>query len=80
MGKTSKNMRENPLFTRNLFKKSGYYELPVIEKQDIDLTNLRFITYADTKYNDINHRDCGVVFFVDDWRFYKMFDEPKRTF
>jgi len=76
---TSINMRENPLFTRNSFLKSGYYEIPVIKKQEIDLTSLKFITYADTKCNDTNNKDCGVVFFIDDWRFYGIFDKPERT-
>ena len=72
-------MRENPLFTRNSFQKSGYYEIPLVKKQEIDLSNLQFITYADTKHNDTKNKNCGVVFFVDDWRFYGIFDDPKRT-
>lgn len=79
MANTSITMRENPLFTRNSFQKSGYYEIPLVKKQKIDLTYLKFITFADTKYKDIKNKDCGVVFFIDDWRFYKIFDNPERT-
>jgi hypothetical protein len=34
------NYREDPLFTRNTFKMSGYYEIPLVKKQEIDFTNL----------------------------------------
>ena len=75
------NFRNNSLFTRNEFKSlSGYYEIPIVKKQKIDISNLKFITYADTKHNDTKNKECGVVFFVDDWRFYNIFDYPEKTF
>ena len=75
------NFRNNSLFTRNEFKSSsGYYEIPIVKKQKIDISNLKFITYADTKHNDTKNKECGVVFFVDDWRFYNIFNNPEKTF
>lgn len=74
-----KDFRKNPLFTRNSFKSMGYYEIPIVKKQKIDLNDLKFITYADVKCNDTKNCGSGVLFFVDDWRFYRIFDYPQKT-
>ena len=72
--------KTNPIFTRNTFPMSGSEGFALIKKQEIDLTNQKFITYADTKHNDTKHKDCGVLFFVDDYKFYNIGFQPKRTF
>ncbi len=77
---TSADMRRNPLFMRNQFTKSGKYELPLIHKQAIELQPIELIACSDTKKNDLPiHTKKGVHFFVDDYRFKGIYDNPNRT-
>ena len=77
---TSVNMREDPLFMRNSFLSVGRWDIPLVKKQTIDLTNVRVIACSDTKANDndVNKRN-GVHFFVDDYRFTGIYDHPEKT-
>ena len=78
---TSKEMRDDPLFMRNGFETVGKWGIPLMKKQQIDTDNLRLIACSDTKPNDREeNRLCGVHFFVDDYRFSGIFDNPERTF
>lgn len=77
---TSLEMRSNPLFMRNSFKTSGKWDIPIINKQDISLENVRLIAYSDTKHNDIPENiACGVHFFIDDYRFTGIYNNPEKT-
>ncbi|HAT84040.1 MAG TPA: hypothetical protein DD384_02965 [Firmicutes bacterium] len=73
-------MRNNPLFTRSQYALCGQLEIPLVKKQSIDVSNIELISCADTKSNDteINKRK-GVHFFVDDYRFNRIYDNPQRT-
>ena len=77
---TSLEMRANPLFSRNEFLTSGRWQLPIIEKQNIDLDNAKLIAYSDTRTNDnaIN-REKGVHFFIDDYRFEGIYRNPEKS-
>lgn len=67
---TSVEMRSDELFKRNEFNVDGQWQLPVIERQEIDLENVQLIAYSDIRSNDNkNNRNKGVHFFVDDYRF-----------
>ena len=78
---TSLEMRSNPLFMRNSFETSGKWDIPVIKKQDIPLDNLRLISYSDTRHNDrSDNTACGVHFFIDDYRFTGIYNNPERSF
>ncbi len=77
---TSLEMRSNPLFMRNSFKTSGKWDIPVIKKQDIPLDNVRLIAYSDTRQNDKpENTACGVHFFIDDYRFTGIYNNPERS-
>ena len=77
---TSKQMRNDSLFMRNSFKVTGKWDIPVIKKQDIPLDNVHLIAYSDTKYNDIpENTTCGVHFFIDDYRFAGIYNNPERS-
>lgn len=77
---TSKQMRENPLFTRNSFETVGKWEYPVIHKQEISLAGVRMVACSDTRANDREeNKACGVHFFVDDWRFEGIYRHPEKT-
>lgn len=77
---TSENMRNNPLFMRNNFRVSGKWDIPVIEKQNISLDNIRLIAYSDTRNNDnMVNKCCGVHFYIDDYRFSGIYNNPDKT-
>ena len=78
---TSKQMRDNPLFMRNEFEPSGKWGLPLIHKQELNVPKIDLIACSDTKANDrIENTQKGVHFFVDDYRFNGIYENPERTF
>ncbi|MEG0919190.1 MAG: DUF4417 domain-containing protein [Anaerovoracaceae bacterium] len=78
---TSKNMRDNALFMRNIYKKHGKWNIPLIKKQEIDTTDVSLIACSDTKASDKQeNKKSGVHFFVDDYRFNGIYNNPERSF
>lgn len=76
----SYNMRNNPLFLRNQYCANGKWEIPLVKKQEINLSNISLISCADVRYNDNDeNRKKGVHFFVDDYRFNRIFDNPQKS-
>lgn len=76
----SKEMRTNPFFLRNQFQVIGRWGIPVIKRQNIDISNARLISCADTRFNDRPENTlCGVHFFVDDYRFENIYRNPDKT-
>lgn len=77
---TSAEMRGNILFTRNNFPTRGKWQIPLVERQSIELDNVELIAYSDIRTNDnaIN-RDKGVHFFVDDYRFEGVYKNPEKS-
>ena len=77
---TSVSMRESSLFMRNDFLTAGKWEIPVIRKQDIPLDDVRLIACSDTRANDCEENiKCGVHFYVDDYRFSGIYNNPERS-
>lgn len=77
---TTKTMRSDPLFMRNSFKPNGKWEMSSIYKQDINLTDIKLISYSDTKPHDtFENKKCGVHFFIDDYRFASLYSNPERS-
>lgn len=76
----SKEMRANPLFMRNSFEGSGKWNIPLIKKQPINTSDVSLIACSDTRSRD-NKFNCrnGVHFFVDDYRFEGIYNNPERT-
>ena len=66
---TSEEFRSNPLFLRNQFKSDGNFDMPIIQKQNIDLTNVSLIGYDQTKNGDEKNSNSFVHFFLDDYKF-----------
>ena len=76
----SVNMRKDPLFMRNTFKSVGKWDIPLVRKQTIDLTNVKVIACSDTKANDNDiNKQNGVHFFVDDYRFSGIYNHPEKS-
>ena len=76
---TSLQMRTDPLFMRKSFPFDGRWEIPIIRKQSLELTNIELIACSDTRKNDPYNRQKGVHFFVDDYRFEDIYRHPNRT-
>jgi hypothetical protein len=76
----SKIMRDSPLFMRNNFEARGKYGFALIKKQDFDIENPTLIACSDTRANDNEtNTKNGVHFFVDDYRFSGIYDNPERS-
>lgn len=65
------------MFLRNHFKAEGIVDIPIITKQDIDLKDLRLIGYDKTKLNDEKNIDSIVHFFLDDYKFEVIWNNPE---
>ena len=77
---TSKDMRDNPLFTRNSFPVAGKWGIPIIRKQGLPTTKIQLLSSVDAKSNDSKeNKEKGVHFFVDDYRFTGIYNNPKRS-
>ncbi len=72
--------RNNPLFLRNEHKAEGGWDYPIIKKQSLDLTNLQLISFSDISASDSKNLNKGVHFFIDDWRFETLYNNPERSF
>jgi len=77
---TSTEMRDNPLFMRNGFDTVGKWDIPLVKKQNLDLTDIQLVACSDTRANDNEiNKKRGVHFFVDDFRFEGIYNNPERT-
>lgn len=77
---TSKQMRYNPLFMRNSFASVGKWGIPIVKKQEISTNDIMLVACSDTRANDNEeNKKKGVHFFVDDYRFSGIYNNPKRT-
>lgn len=78
---TGKTMRDNPLFMRNSFATVGKWGIPLVKRQKIVADNMMLVACSDTRANDNEaNKKKGVHFFVDDYRFSGIYDNPERTF
>lgn len=76
----SVEFRNDPLFLRNEFETAGAWQMPLIRKQNFDLSNLQLISFSDAKYNDnLVNRMKGLHFFVDDYKFDVVYRNPERA-
>lgn len=77
---TSRNMRADPLFTRNQFDSRGEWGIPFVKRQEVSTEKISLIACSDTRNNDTEkNKKCGVHFFVDDYRFNGIYKNPERT-
>lgn len=65
---------------RNEFEVEGKWGFPLVRKQDIDLAHIELIACSDVSSHDTKNLHKGVHFFVDDFRFDKIYDHPERSF
>lgn len=78
--KTSKKMRTDQLFMRNEYPGCGKWDIPLIKKQDLAAETISLIACSDTRSNDCKENTkCGVHFFVDDYRFNGIYNNPEKS-
>lgn len=76
----SKDRRRDPLFMRNQFRSCGQWDIPIVKKQRLNLSDIHLIACSDTRLNDnIVNKRCGVHFFVDDYRFEGIYRNPEKS-
>lgn len=65
---------------RNSYEGQGHWNIPLVRKQEIDISAISLIACSDTRSRD-NELNCtnGVHFFVDDYRFEGTYTHPERT-
>ena len=72
--------RNNKLFLRNDFFVHGKYEIPLVQKQLISLNNIKLLSCSHTKKNENKeYRKYGIHFYVDDYRFNGIYNNPEKT-
>ena len=77
---TSILFRSNPLFLRNGFECIGRWDIPLIKKQFIPKDNHIALSCSQIRNNEReDYKKCGVHFFVDDYRFYGVYNHPERS-
>lgn len=73
---TSEEFRNSPMFLRNQFKSEGVFEMPVIHRQNLDLEDIKLIGYDQTKPGDKANAQSFVHFFLDDYKFEVIWNDP----
>jgi hypothetical protein len=65
---------------RNSFATTGKWGIPLVKKQELVTDNIMLVACSDTRANDNEiNKEKGVHFFVDDYRFSGIYDNPERT-
>lgn len=76
----SKDFRTNPLFLRNAYEGKGRWNIPLVRNQNINVTDIDFIACSEARSRDNKlNRTKGVHFFVDDYRFEGIYNNPMRS-
>lgn len=71
---TSEEFRNNPMFLRNQFTGDGVFEMPKLRKDEINLERITLIGYDKLCENET---DKIVHFFLDDYKFEVMWNDPE---
>jgi len=59
------------------FERYGYYEMPLLQKQTIDVSDLELIRFSSIVKNETRDRDATVHFFEDDSKFEAVWAKPE---
>lgn len=74
------NQQHNQRLVRNEFLynglSAGKYDFPIIKKQDIDIDEIEFLSFLDTKKEDNENCNKTIHFFTYDWLFEKVYEKP----
>ena len=64
---------------RNEFQAVGKYGIPLIKKQNIDLSKIEPWGYTKTKVNDEENKNKTIHFFTQDWLFEMVYSKPEAA-
>lgn len=70
----SVDFRNDPLFLRNQFARDGAFEMPVINKTELDLDDMELIGYDKLHEGQLTKI---VHFFLDDYKFEVLWKDPE---
>lgn len=71
------DFRTDPLFLRNQFQGDGIFAMPLIKKTAFDLKKVELIGYDKTKAKDKANQNKFVHFFLDDYKFGALYNDPE---
>jgi hypothetical protein len=75
----SKDARFNNHFLRNEFLSNEIYDIPVIQRDEIDISCIDLIGFNNVKAKDNNkHLNKFIHFFLDDYKFNSVYDCPEK--
>lgn len=57
---------------------AGKYEFPIIKKQDINVDEIKFLSFVNAKKDDKENKDKTIHFFTYDWLFEKVYEKPEE--
>jgi hypothetical protein len=74
--------KKKQLLVRNDYlyhgKSCGKYEFPIIKKQNINVADIKFLSYDKAKKDDQSNKDKTIHFFTYDWKFEKVYQNPEE--
>lgn len=77
--RVSREVRKSFTFLRNMKEETGRYNLPLIKRQNINLMDAKLLSFSDIHPNDtVENKKKGVHFFIDDYRFEGVYNNPER--
>ena len=65
---------------RNEFEKCGYFGMPMVKKQHIDLRKIQPLSFTNAKLNDGKNAHKTICFYTYDWKFDSVYDNPEKAF
>lgn len=78
-GRRAATRRRASLFLRNQFAGVGKFGIPLVRKERIPVDCVNLIACTNTVADDTEYFDFGVHFFVDDYLFGHIYDNPEKT-
>jgi len=74
---SSQEMRQSSLFLRNDYKATGFYNIPIVAKCDIDVSNICLIPSDKINKKETINNICKTIhFYVDDYKINKFYKNP----
>ena len=74
----SEEARTKQAFLRNEYTCVGKWNIPLVKRQSL-VDNVKLIACSDTKSKDAYNCGSGVHFFVDDYRFQHIYNDPQKS-
>jgi len=64
---------------RGDFEGAGIFDIPIVRKQNIDVSKIELWGYTKAKPNDVEYKHKTIHFFTYDWKFDTVFDKPEKA-